>query len=100
MALDGVEIFTNSSGSHHELRKLKTRIDLIKEATLKVRYSRLENLSSVKLTFRCLCISLVDCISTRTSKVVMEIGSTTTAAPSSPSTEKSSLKALNSPSTM
>ncbi|GAA5905929.1 glutamine-dependent NAD(+) synthetase [Sporobolomyces salmoneus] len=35
MALDGVEIFTNSSGSHHELRKLKTRIDLIKEATLK-----------------------------------------------------------------
>lgn len=36
MALDGVEIFTNSSGSHHELRKLKTRIDLIKEATLKV----------------------------------------------------------------
>ena len=37
MALDGVEIFTNSSGSHHELRKLRTRIDLIKEATLKVR---------------------------------------------------------------
>ncbi|GAA5888101.1 hypothetical protein JCM5296_005433 [Sporobolomyces johnsonii] len=35
MGLDGVEIFTNSSGSHHELRKLKTRIDLIKEATLK-----------------------------------------------------------------
>ncbi|GAA5917535.1 hypothetical protein JCM6882_001721, partial [Rhodosporidiobolus microsporus] len=35
MALDGVEIFTNSSGSHHELRKLRTRIDLIKEATLK-----------------------------------------------------------------
>lgn len=35
MALDGVEIFTNSSGSHHELRKLSTRINLIKEATLK-----------------------------------------------------------------
>ncbi|KAM0749771.1 glutamine-dependent NAD synthetase with GAT domain-containing protein [Meredithblackwellia eburnea MCA 4105] len=35
MGLDGVEIFTNSSGSHHELRKLSTRIDLIKEATLK-----------------------------------------------------------------
>ena len=35
MSLDGVEIFTNSSGSHHELRKLNTRIDLIKEATLK-----------------------------------------------------------------
>jgi len=36
MGLDGVEIFTNSSGSHHELRKLHTRIELIKEATLKV----------------------------------------------------------------
>jgi NAD+ synthase (glutamine-hydrolysing) len=36
MGLDGVEIFTNSSGSHHELRKLNTRIDLIREATLKV----------------------------------------------------------------
>lgn len=36
MGLDGVEIFTNSSGSHHELRKLSTRVDLIKEATLKV----------------------------------------------------------------
>lgn len=36
MGLDGVEIFTNSSGSHHELRKLTTRIELIKEATMKV----------------------------------------------------------------
>jgi len=36
MGLDGVEIFTNSSGSHHELRKLNKRVDLIKEATLKV----------------------------------------------------------------
>lgn len=36
MGLDGVEIFTNSSGSHHELRKLHTRVDLIKEATTKV----------------------------------------------------------------
>ncbi|KAH7885842.1 hypothetical protein F5I97DRAFT_1936802 [Phlebopus sp. FC_14] len=34
--LDGVEIFTNSSGSHHELRKLYTRVELIKEATLKL----------------------------------------------------------------
>lgn len=38
MGLDGVEIFTNSSGSHHELRKLHARVDLIKEATLKVRW--------------------------------------------------------------
>ncbi|CDR39327.1 CYFA0S03e02212g1_1 [Cyberlindnera fabianii] len=35
MALDGVEIITNSSGSHHELRKLHTRMNLIKEATTK-----------------------------------------------------------------
>lgn len=33
MSLDGVEIITNSSGSHHELRKLNTRIDLILNAT-------------------------------------------------------------------
>ena len=35
MGLDGVEVFTNSSGSHHELRKLNTRINLILEATRK-----------------------------------------------------------------
>lgn len=35
MSLDGVEIITNSSGSHWELRKLNTRIELIREATLK-----------------------------------------------------------------
>lgn len=41
MGLDGVEIFTNSSGSHHELRKLYTRVELIKEATLKAGQSPL-----------------------------------------------------------
>lgn len=35
MSLNGVEIMTNSSGSHHELRKLDTRISLIQEATRK-----------------------------------------------------------------
>ncbi|XP_037102571.1 glutamine-dependent NAD(+) synthetase isoform X2 [Syngnathus acus] len=35
MGLDGVEIFTNSSASHHELRKADQRINLIKSATLK-----------------------------------------------------------------
>ncbi|KAM0247869.1 hypothetical protein ACHAQJ_009685 [Trichoderma viride] len=35
MALNGVEIFTNSSGSHHSLRKLNERISLIQEATRK-----------------------------------------------------------------
>jgi len=34
-SLDGVEIFTNSSGSHHSLRKLQLRLDLILEATKK-----------------------------------------------------------------
>lgn len=36
MSLDGVEIFTNSSGSHHELRKLDTRLHLITNATKSV----------------------------------------------------------------
>ncbi|KAG7700437.1 hypothetical protein KL951_000552 [Ogataea haglerorum] len=35
MALDGIEIITNSSGSHHELRKLDTRMAMIIEATRK-----------------------------------------------------------------
>lgn len=33
--LNGVELFTNSSGSHHSLRKLDQRIALIQEATRK-----------------------------------------------------------------
>lgn len=36
MALDGVEIFTNGSASHHQLRKLDKRVDLVKDATSKV----------------------------------------------------------------
>ncbi|KAH7093294.1 hypothetical protein FB567DRAFT_461936 [Paraphoma chrysanthemicola] len=35
LSLAGCEIITNSSGSHHELRKLDTRISLIQEATRK-----------------------------------------------------------------
>ena len=34
-SLAGIEIVLNSSGSHHELRKLDSRINLIKEATAK-----------------------------------------------------------------
>ena len=37
MTLDGVEIFTNGSGSHHELRKGHTVCDLVKAATMRVR---------------------------------------------------------------
>ncbi|QDS67499.1 hypothetical protein FKW77_001435 [Venturia effusa] len=36
MSLDGVEIFTNSSGSHFELRKLHTRLELIQGTTKKM----------------------------------------------------------------
>lgn len=35
MSLDGVEVITNSSGSHFTLRKLNTRLQLITEATRK-----------------------------------------------------------------
>jgi NAD+ synthase (glutamine-hydrolysing) len=35
LGLDGVEIFANGSGSHHELRKLQKRIDLICSASAK-----------------------------------------------------------------
>ncbi|KAJ6820440.1 glutamine-dependent NAD(+) synthetase isoform X1 [Iris pallida] len=34
LALNGVEVFMNASGSHHQLRKLNLRIDAIKGATL------------------------------------------------------------------
>jgi len=34
-ALSGVEIFSNGSGSHHQLRKLNKRVELIRHATLK-----------------------------------------------------------------
>jgi len=36
MSLDGVEIIANSSGSHHELRKLHRRVELIIGATTRV----------------------------------------------------------------
>lgn len=35
LGLDGIEIFANGSGSHHELRKLHRRLDLIRSGTLK-----------------------------------------------------------------
>lgn len=38
MGLDGVEIFTNSSASHHELRKADQRVNLVKSATIKVHF--------------------------------------------------------------
>lgn len=35
LGLDGVEIIANGSGSHHELRKLQRRVELIREASAK-----------------------------------------------------------------
>ena len=35
LGLNGIEIIANGSGSHHELRKLNTRVDLIRNATSK-----------------------------------------------------------------
>ena len=48
MALDGVEIITNASGSHHQLRKLNTRVDYVTDATTKVKYKSL-NLQTTNL---------------------------------------------------
>ena len=75
MGLDGVEIFTNSSGSHHELRKLYTRVDLIKEATLKVSKCTTSCLISSYMS-----LSLVASTCTPTNKGAMEIVFTTTVA--------------------
>jgi hypothetical protein len=74
MGLDGVEIFTNSSGSHHELRKLNLRIDLMKAATLKVMERILVN-KYLKLTF---IHRWAGSIFTRTNKAVMVIDCITT----------------------
>lgn len=71
MGLDGVEIFTNSSGSHHELRKLNRRVDLIKEATQKVRYTTFCSYNTDTDN------SSGEYTSMRINKAVMEIGSTT-----------------------
>jgi hypothetical protein len=36
LALAGVEVIANGSGSHHQLRKMDLRLDLIRGATAKV----------------------------------------------------------------
>ena len=76
MGLDGVEIFTNSSGSHHELRKLYRRVELIKEATLKVRRKNYFN-----ATIKCRPCSSVEFIFMPINKGAMVIVSTTMAVP-------------------
>lgn len=44
MSQDGVEIFTNSSASHHELRKADSRVNLIRSATSKVPVQRVTSI--------------------------------------------------------
>lgn len=68
MGLDGVEIFTNSSGSHHELRKLYRRVEVMKEATEKVGASFL----TTECFSRPPSDSLAASTSTQISKVAME----------------------------
>lgn len=56
MGLDGVEIFTNSSASYHELRKADHRVNLVKSATTKVN-PLCCHLCYVLFTFvSCLCV--------------------------------------------
>lgn len=77
MGLDGVEIFCNSSGSHHELRKLHTRVDLIREATQKVNTNFLQNELFVLIGL--LRAAVFICMRIR--EDVMVIGCITTAVP-------------------
>ena len=79
MGLDGVEIFTNSSGSHHELRKLYRRVELMKEATMKA------NIHSHHIHMQCGRTNVKSrrsaaFTSMQTSKDATETGSTTTVA--------------------
>jgi len=58
MGLDGCEIISNSSGSHHELRKLNTRIQLIVQETLKsgriFLYANQQGCDGDRLYYNCL----------------------------------------------
>jgi len=75
MGLDGVEIITNSSGSHHQLRKLDHRVDLIREATKKVYWAQVVKWNHANIFNR-----VVEFIYILTSKVVMATACTTMAA--------------------
>lgn len=57
LALAGVEIISNGSGSHHQLRKLDTRLDLIRGGTSKVG------------GWRCLCVSVLRAVWTAANAV-------------------------------
>lgn len=54
-SLDGVEIISNGSGSHHELRKLNTRLNLIRNASARnggvYMYSNLKGCDGGRILF-------------------------------------------------
>ena len=64
MSLDGVEVITNGSGSHFNLRKLHTRIDLLKSTTCKCGgvyvYSNLIGCDGGRLVFDGCCLVSVN----------------------------------------
>jgi len=68
LALDGVEIIGNGSGSHHQLRKLDKRIDLVRNATSKAGgvylYSNMKGCDGGRLYFDGCCMIWVngDCV--------------------------------------
>lgn len=100
MGLDGVEIFTNSSGSHHELRKLHTRVELIREATQKVRRRHLTSSLFCALSLTCGEQSSAVSTYTQTNKDATVTAFTTTDARSSRSTAASLLRVHSSHSVM
>ena len=85
MALDGVEIITNSSGSHHSLRKLDFRVKLVEMATAKV--TRRPLLTRL-ITFERLFFREAAHMSIRIFAAATAIASTTMAVPWSPSMER------------
>lgn len=61
MALRGVEVMANGSGSHHQLRKLDQRLDLVRSATAKTGgvylYSNLRGCDGTRMYFDgCSCV--------------------------------------------
>lgn len=77
MALDGVEIICNSSGSYTELRKAYVTVDLVKSATLKAKgcyvFSNLRGCDGQRVYFNgCSCIALNGEIVSRSKQFSLE----------------------------
>ena len=104
LALDGVEIISNGSGSHHSLRKLDYRLELLRSATNKVGapHQRQPHPGCPLLSFAAppACFSppprAAASTSTPTSGAATGAGCTTTDVRASSSTERCSPKAPSS----